>query len=508
MTAVHAVTLTGEISARDFSRLLPPDHRLRSQGLSTSVLMLLDDFDWHIRQSGGVLLRNEQSEFSLLQADGSALSVAAYEDVRFWWELPSGALAARLKELIDVRALIPRYQVQLRTEEFAVLNEDEKTILCLELQTLTSDSGAAFHALTFLPLRGYEQESSRIESCLAPLMAAGEPNPDLRTMLLRFDGHMVFPESKPRFSLDAHEPAEAAVTRMATAMIEIAVRQEQGIIDDIDSEFVHQYRVNIRKARSLISLFKKSLSSSRYLHLKAELKVLGGRTNALRDLDVFLLDHDYYRDLLPENLQPGFEQLFRRIRRRRVGELKKVCADLTSDAYHQQVEALLDLLRRPPEGTAPEAEMEIRDLAGRKILRQYRRIRKDGGLIDDQTPDEAVHELRIEGKKLRYLLELFADLFPKTEVKILIKQLKLLQDNLGRFNDYSVQQEFLLRSAQGRNITTDQMAGINGLTAILYYQQQQERKQVTANIAGFLDPPVASLFQELFHFSSVEATQQ
>ncbi len=59
------------------------------------------------------------------------------------------------------------------------------------------------------------------------------------------------------------------------------------------------------------------------------------------------------------------------------------------------------------------------------------------------TEDEVVHQLRINCKKLRYLMEFFAPLFPENEIKTLIKALKLLQDNLGNFNDYSVQQIFL-----------------------------------------------------------------
>ena len=61
--------------------------------------------------------------------------------------------------------------------------------------------------------------------------------------------------------------------------------------------------------------------------------------------------------------------------------------------------------------------------------------------------DEDLHNLRIDCKKLRYLLEFFTSLFPKTQMKLLIKQLKQLQDNLGDFNDLSVQQARLLEVA-------------------------------------------------------------
>jgi CHAD domain-containing protein len=78
------------------------------------------------------------------------------------------------------------------------------------------------------------------------------------------------------------------------------------------------------------------------------------------------------------------------------------------------------------------------------IYKRYRRIVKKGSKISETTPDEKLHELRIDCKKLRYLLEFFTSLFPENEMKKLVKQLKQLQENLGDFNDLSVQQEFLV----------------------------------------------------------------
>ena len=57
----------------------------------------------------------------------------------------------------------------------------------------------------------------------------------------------------------------------------------------------------------------------------------------------------------------------------------------------------------------------------------------------DSEPAE-YHELRKQGKELRYLLELFgAPLFPADVVKPMIKSLKALQDVLGRHQDREVQ---------------------------------------------------------------------
>jgi CHAD domain-containing protein len=80
---------------------------------------------------------------------------------------------------------------------------------------------------------------------------------------------------------------------------------------------------------------------------------------------------------------------------------------------------------------------------------------KTGAAIDEDSPAEALHELRKKGKELRYLLEFFAPVFPADVVKPMVGSLKRLQDVLGRFQDREVQAD-LLRSLG------DQVAALDG----------------------------------------------
>jgi CHAD domain-containing protein len=68
---------------------------------------------------------------------------------------------------------------------------------------------------------------------------------------------------------------------------------------------------------------------------------------------------------------------------------------------------------------------------------------KRGRRIQDDTPGAALHDIRIRGKKLRYLLEFFRSLYPAEAVGQLVGELKRLQDNLGDLNDYQVQSRSL-----------------------------------------------------------------
>ena len=488
--------LNNNFSLQQLSETLPKSYTFRVGTETRKNLTLLDNYDWDICQSGLLLILEDKDRLQLLDANENLLSSCCVHGTScFWWQLPAGNLADKLEELSPVRAFIPKYSCHLKTDRFAILNTDEKIVVRVEFYSVTGSDNRKFYFIKALPLRGYQKEYAQISKCLAAVNSEELPDLDLRNLLLQSGLEINLSERKAIFKLAATEPAEAAISKMAIKIIQLARHQEQGIIDDIDTEFVHQYRVNIRKTRSLISLFKKSFSSQRYQLFKTELKTLGSQTNNLRDLDVFLLNQDYYRSLLPENLWPGLEQIFRQINRRRTTALKKVVSQLTGTEYLKQINHLLQAFQQLPELATKQSELEIRQLAGKKILAQYQLIHTDGIAIDTDTSDQAVHALRIECKKLRYLLELFAELFPAKKVKQLVKLLKVFQDNLGRFNDFSVQREFLVHLGQGKNLSADQLASINGLAAVLFNKQVNERNLVSENIAVFVDKSVSDQFK-------------
>ena len=107
-----------------------------------------------------------------------------------------------------------------------------------------------------------------------------------------------------------------------------------------------------------------------------------------------------------------------------------------------------------------------------------------------------MHELRIHCKKLRYLMEFFTPMFDKAEVKTMIKALKKLQDVLGLFNDYSVQQDSLRdflearaavapRSAKSRAQEMAVAQSVGALIAVLHRRQLEQRALVEARFAEF-----------------------
>jgi len=73
----------------------------------------------------------------------------------------------------------------------------------------------------------------------------------------------------------------------------------------------------------------------------------------------------------------------------------------------------------------------------------------------EDASSEALHDLRIAAKRLRYTLELFADLLGKRG-EAQVKRLKAIQDELGQLHNHDVQ--IALIAAELRALTTEEMA--------------------------------------------------
>ncbi len=113
-----------------------------------------------------------------------------------------------------------------------------------------------------------------------------------------------------------------------------------------------------------------------------------------------------------------------------------------------------------------------------------------------------LHVLRIECKKLRYLMEFFASLFPRKKINALIGQLKNLQDNLGDFNDLCVQQEYLLNVVTELPASQHQvkktLVAIGSLIETLEHEKKSVKDAFARTFTAFAAPANQELFQELF----------
>ncbi|MEZ5478177.1 MAG: CHAD domain-containing protein [Thiolinea sp.] len=377
-----------------------------------------------------------------LQLDG----VAGMAGPHLMTELPESSLRRQLADLNQLRAVTGRESLQLELQTLLLLDDEVKTRARIHIIHLAAESATGqantVRWLLLQTLRGYEKSGQRIAT---RLRAIPDTNPLVYNELTRTLGFSLSSyQAKPQLQLQADAPIKQTVCQMINAHLDIARANEAGILADIDTEHLHDYRVNLRKIRSLLSLVKGLFSAEQTAQLKQTLAGFMHVTNRLRDLDVYLLEREEYLQQVKPKLRPALDGLFDEFASERNRALKQVQRQLKSKKYQQAITALQTAFANPEQlEDGEQALRPSRPYATHLIWKRYRKVCKLAAAINKKTPDEDVHTLRIHCKKLRYLMEFFSAFFPKKSIKTLIKTLKHLQDNLGRFNDYAVQQAAL-----------------------------------------------------------------
>jgi len=463
--------------------------------------VILDTFDNVLFKNNILLLQLEDRLIVLHLKEGCFLEQEFAGDWRFATDLPAGPIAGMLGELSELRAFLPVAGIKVRQDKGALLDDEGKTRARYNNLVLwKGDTVISLGAV--ISLRGYRRAYADL---IKLLKVQGFKTFEQATEIYTLLGVKIYNyTSKPVLTLKSDAPASETATTIIREFIKTARQNEPGVIADYDTEFLHDYRVSFRKVRSVLSLFKGVYEADKTMELKTEFASIMQSTNRLRDLDVYLMERDHYFTMVPKPSLAGLTLLFDFFAKERKKELKKVRQNLGSTTYKKRVEGLAKLFMDSsllPVGSKGKLPSKV--LAGKLVLKRYGQVCRIAGSIDKNTKDEVVHQLRISCKKLRYLMEFFTPLFPKDEIKTLIKTLKILQDNLGKFNDYSVQQEFLrgvleddLKSFKGEEMQL--IESIGALTAMLYSLQLKERKKVMNNFSRFNSAETRLLFKQLF----------
>lgn len=208
-------------------------------------------------------------------------------------------------------------------------------------------------------------------------------------------------------------------------------------------EPVHQMRVALRRLRSAVSVFRGAAGGPALDRLKPGLRELMRRAGAARDWDVFLDGPGAeLAALLPGDRRAS--TLLAAARRRREAAYAALRAELASPGFRDLALALAQTAAlRPWEADAgPERGGRADAYAARVLDRRWKRTAARAENLAE-LPDEALHELRKDGKRLRYAAECFAPLFAGKRARRFFKRLAAVQEALGRLNDAAVAAELV-----------------------------------------------------------------
>jgi CHAD domain-containing protein len=460
-------------------------------------------------------LVHEDSMLSLIERETglvrASLTTPPPRTPLFAGELQPGPLSELLRELTDVRALLALVQIQLRERCFSVLDGEQKTVarLALEETSLAGPAGRVSRLrprLRITPIRGYDSERQSIQATLEQQLGFKPADEPLVDEAVRVAGGV--PGGVPAkvdVPLRFDERADVAAAAVLRALLAVIEANREGTIEDLDSEFLHDFRVSVRRSRAVQRELKGVFPPAELARLRAEFRWLQQATGDARDLDVHVLEFDAMRSLVGESMRDDLDPLLGVLRARRVKAHGRLVRDLRSKRATRLLAnwgAFLDRLEEADETDRPDAGRPIGVLAGERIRKVYRRMVRMGDAIDESSPAEGYHELRKKGKELRYLLELFgASLYPVEVVKPMIKTLKGLQDVLGLHQDREVQVAFL--HSLGADVGKTQqpegaLMAMGALVARLADDERAARGEFAARFAEFASTEQRRLVKETF----------
>ncbi len=491
-------------------RQLADQYTIKKEPSVDEKFTIYDTFDWRLFNKE-FILHSSGNKLQLRKLTKSEIlhSVEFSRRPVFIWDFPDGDLKEKLAPLIKMRALLKLVEVKSRSTPYRILDPNEKTVARLifkEIRPLVKKRGSAVAAhLWVKPVKGYSKYARNLAKSLeAAGLSMGSAKEFLLNALASAGKKPGSYSAKVNIQLDPTMRSDQAAKLILRFLLNVMQINEAVFEDDLDTEILHDFRVALRRTRSALAQIKNTFPTRTTDRFKKNFAYVGKLSNDLRDLDVYLLNQNAYKAMLPAVVRDDIEPLFKHLRKKRSKAFRQVKRGLKSKKYAKIMKDWETFLNRPPtdSATAPNAGLPVVDLARRRIYKKFRGVVKTGSKILAKTEDTMLHVLRIECKKLRYLMEFFATLFPPKKMNVLINQLKNLQDNLGDYNDLCVQQEYLLKMAAelpgGRQQQKKTLVAIGSLVEKLDREKISVKEALATRFTEFASAENQALFKTLF----------
>lgn len=459
--------------------------------VSTVVKTHLDTADWRLRRAGIDLVFVRKSGLLVAQR-GSSPPIEQPAGSIGWPALVSALPDGPVRELISgpvwIRALLPFATSEERSHRFEMLNEDEKTVVRVnwsEASILAPKKGRLPLRVEVDPLRGYESDAAKVARLLTAETTLSTTS-DTRFAALSAK----LGAGRPATDESGTQRTQAADRAVADALLGYLDAIEatfEGIITDIDTEYLHDFRVTVRRTRSVLKLVGDVLPDTLAARMGDEFRWLGKVTSTTRDLDVYILGMD---DLTRRVARPSVLDPFAAfVRARRAAEHRTMVRALRSARF----------VKIGPEWRAELAAVgsvplprpaTVAQLADERLRRAFRKAAKRAKAIARESPAEEVHSLRKACKDMRYLLEAFKPLCDPIAYADVITDFKKLQTVLGDFQDGEVQAAALRQFAQEMMATgtvdTDTLLAMGELSAGFEARQHRAREILTKHHEEYL----------------------
>ncbi|BBB91244.1 MAG TPA: CYTH and CHAD domain-containing protein [Methylomusa anaerophila] len=242
------------------------------------------------------------------------------------------------------------------------------------------------------------------------------------------------PAPLPLHKESAQAPVLSTLSLQIIHQIHLVIAAQHAFLaDSADPETLHDLRISLRRLRVLLSFAKPLLPAEEITDWQTSLRQWSNSLGPVRDLDVLYETWLMLNNHLPNHPDPISQALTAAFTEKRT-QLVAEIYNSVSRGYSTPL--LLGLWVWTAEWPDRYSEQNNASLllfiVGR--LNNWLKQFVEAGSKVDLSDETAVHQLRIQGKKIRYAMEVFAPILPGRSANF-TKRLKSLQDNLGLLRD-------------------------------------------------------------------------
>lgn len=496
----------------EFSRLTCPN---TTPSTRRGTLKLMDTFDWSLDRAAITLLLHEcasNTEVTLLSPTATLLFELSITDTR-WMSvnhLEQPVLSRELSRVAADRALIVQASTLAESRLFQYHDSEGMPTTILWLYELPEINRCAILLAT---RRGYGSFGKKMKKLVLQTLTSLEIEPEAAdpfdVILSKRQRAKRDYQSKFVLEMDPSTQGCIALGQALNAEQQRAARNAPWIKDHPDPEFLHDLRVAMRRATSLIKTLDPVLHPIDTSWFRTELKYFISATSPVRDLENLgstvagltyaepqaseletlssrinegiLRSYDELSTLIPS---PRFEHLMANWAR-----LSRRCLSLSLEpAFSTDPTAFQT--ERPSEGPV-HPRTSVADSAEILLARSASSLIKKAKKARKERMPESLHRLRKEAKAFRYLLEFYEPILEPTSARRCIAGTKKLQDALGRHQDCVVQIDLLDNLCEKYQIPKDK---VEPAFTFLRNEQQAAIESYAQEIKLFSGP---SLFREI-----------
>ncbi|MCF6204092.1 MAG: CHAD domain-containing protein [Methylococcaceae bacterium] len=498
--------LPKNLSAKKFINKLSKNLDIQLSNQQYTIKILFDSFDWRLYNADIICEfnhSNSASQLSLIDRNsGKLLALENMPDMmRFTDQFPKGRLRTTLAPVLEMRALIPLCQLPHNAHQLNILNKDQKIILRIQLD----EHELIANQLHLYPLKGYDKALKKVTNILQNTFDLNPTKYSILKAGLKLEGRKPKDySSKFRININPDMRADEACKKIYQQLIQVMQFNEAGTLADIDTEFLHDFRVAVRRTRTGLSQLKNTLPTKEINRYADFFAWLGQITGPTRDLDVYLLSFKKYKEVLPISLREDLTPLYTLLKDKQKHAQKKLTENLSRSEYRTQLNDWETFLTQQPitkKGKKNGIHLTVKQLADQRIWKVYKHVLKEAKDISESSPAEALHDLRKTCKKLRYLLEFFQTLYPEDDMKIILKALKKFQTVLGDFQDYEVQEINIKQFSEemmANKVSPNTFLAMGVLVQYLDSMKCQARAEFSNQFALFEQAENKHIFKNLF----------